>query len=126
MTDVESTRIDRWLWAVRLYKTRSDANRACVGGHVEIDGRTVKPAHHVTVGNRVHARAGGRQRILEVAKIIDKRVGASIAAECFVDHSPPPPERDQFQPLFAVRDRGAGRPTKRDRRRIDRLRGRVN
>jgi ribosome-associated heat shock protein Hsp15 len=123
MADVESTRIDRWLWAVRLYKTRSDANRACVGGHVEVGGRTVKPAHQVTVGDRVHARAGGRQRILEVSRIIDKRVGASIAAECFVDHSPPPPERLREVPQ-AVREPGSGRPTKRERRQLDRHFGR--
>lgn len=53
-----------------------------------------------------------------------KRVGAATAVECYVDHSPPPPERDVTRPLFAVRERGAGRPTKRDRRQIDRLRGR--
>jgi ribosome-associated heat shock protein Hsp15 len=59
-----------------------------------------------------------------VTEVIAKRVGAATASECYVDHSPPPPERDDVRPLFAVRDRGAGRPTKRDRREIDRLRGR--
>lgn len=58
-----------------------------------------------------------------VERTIAKRVGAAIAAECYVDHSPPPPERE-VDDVFAVRDRGAGRPTKRDRRKIDRLRGR--
>jgi ribosome-associated heat shock protein Hsp15 len=120
---VETTRVDRWLWAVRLYRTRSDANRACVGGHVEIDGRTVKPATHVSVGDRVRARAGGRERVLEVSHVIDKRVGASIAAECYVDHSPPVPERIRETPQ-AVREPGSGRPTKRERRQIDRQFGR--
>jgi ribosome-associated heat shock protein Hsp15 len=123
MEAVETTRIDRWLWAVRVYKTRSDATRACTGGHVEVDGRTVKPAHKVRVGDRVHARVGDRERIVEVAQVIEKRVGAAIAAECFVDHSAPPPERP-LQAMFGQRERGAGRPTKRERRQIDRELGR--
>ncbi|WP_436795835.1 RNA-binding S4 domain-containing protein [Actinospongicola halichondriae] len=118
-----STRIDRWLWAVRVFKTRSLASKGCNGGHVEVNGRSVKPAHKVVVGDRVEARVGDRVRILEVAQIIDKRVGASVAAECFVDHSPPPPEYIRETPQ-AVRDAGAGRPTKRDRRQLDRYLGR--
>lgn len=120
---MEATRIDRWLWAVRVYKTRTDATRACTGGHVEIGGRTVKPAHKVRVGDRVNARVGDRERILDVVQIIEKRVGAAVAAECFVDHSPPPPERP-LQALFGERERGAGRPTKRERRQIERELGR--
>jgi ribosome-associated heat shock protein Hsp15 len=61
--------------------------------------------------------------VLEVARIIDKRVGAAVSAECMVDHSPPPPTRDREAPTF-TRDIGAGRPTKRERRRLDRFRGR--
>ena len=120
---VETTRIDRWLWSVRIYKTRSDATKACAGGHVEVDGRPAKPALKVKVGDRVSARVGQRERILDVARIIDKRVGAAIAVECYVDHSPPPPERP-LQALFGERDAGAGRPTKRDRRQLDRELGR--
>ena len=120
---METTRVDRWLWAVRMYKTRADANRACSGGHVEVGGRTAKPSQVVRVGDRVTARVGDRERILEVARIIDKRVGAPIAVECYVDHSPPPPER-ATELLQGVRDRGAGRPTKRERRELDRRFGR--
>jgi len=123
MAAVDSTRIDRWLWAVRVYKTRTDATHACTGGHVEVDGRTVKPAHKVRVGDRVHARVGDRVRILDVVQLIDKRVGAAVAAECFEDHSPPPPERP-LQALFGERERGTGRPTKRDRRQMERELGR--
>ena len=72
----------------------------------------------------MEARVNQRDRIVDVTEVITKRVGAAIAAECFDDRSPPPPEPDAFRPLFAVRDRGAGRPTKRDRRQIDRVRGR--
>lgn len=120
---MESTRIDRWLWAVRVYKTRSEATKACNGGHVTLDGRTVKPAQQVRPGDRVVAKLGQRERILEVTTIIEKRVGAPAAAECFVDHSPPPPERLRETPQ-AVREPGAGRPTKRERRQLDRHFGR--
>lgn len=90
-----------------------------------INGKPAKPASSVKVGDHVEARLDQRQRVVDVERLLTKRVGAPIAAECYVDHSPAPPERDPFKPLFAVRDRGAGRPTKRDRRQIDRLRGRV-
>ena len=77
------------------------------------------------VGDHVEARVNQRERIVDVTKLITKRVDAAIAAECFDDRSAPPPERaDTCQPSFAVRDRGAGRPTKRDRRQIDLVRGR--
>lgn len=117
---MESTRIDRWLWAIRLCKTRSDATTLCRGGHVELNGRPAKPASPVRVGDTVSARIHGRDRVVEVAEVIDKRVGASVAAGCYLDHSPPVPETDRTPTL--VRDRGAGRPTKRERRQLDRWR----
>ncbi len=113
--------MDRWLWAVRLHKTRSAATDACRGGHVRVNGAPAKPATTVRVGDRVEAVVHGRRRVLEVVRIIDKRVGAPLAAECLVDHSPPPPPRDELVPVFA-RVSGAGRPTKRERRQIDRFR----
>lgn len=120
---IESVRVDQWLWSVRLTKTRADAAAACRGGHVKVNGKTAKPATTLKVGDRVEARLHDRERVCVVASLIAKRVGAPIAETCFVDHSPPPPERDHYQPLFE-RERGAGRPTKRDRRQLDRLRGR--
>lgn len=120
----ESARVDTWLHSVRLAKTRSEAADACRGGHVDINGKSAKPASVVRVGDHIEARLASRNRIVDVTQVISKRVSAALAAECFVDHSPPPPERDPFQSLFAQRDRGTGRPTKRDRRNIDRLRGR--
>lgn len=119
---MEATRVDRWLWAVRLYKTRAVATAACRAGHVRVNGTAAKPATPVRVGDRVEARAGGRQRVLEVTQVIDKRVGAAVAAECLVDHSPPPPPKDDFP--VVLRDPGTGRPTKRERRHLDRFRGR--
>jgi ribosome-associated heat shock protein Hsp15 len=117
-------RIDQWLHAVRLTATRSEAAAAIRGGHVTINGRSAKPASPVAVGDRVEAHLHRRERIVEVTRLIAKRVGPPIAVTCYVDHSPPPPPRDDLAPLFAIRDRGTGRPTKRDRRRIERLRGR--
>ena len=116
-------RADQWLWAIRLYKTRSAAQDACRGGHVRVNGAPAKPATAVRVGDRIEARVHDWQRDIEVARLITKRVGAPIAAECYVDHSAPPPTRDYLPPIFP-RASGEGRPTKRDRRRMDDLRKR--
>lgn len=118
------TRIDVWLWSVRLFKTRSAANKAVAGGHVRLNGTPVKPAHIVVVGDRVTVREPGWDRLYEVTDPISKRVGAPIAQRCYIDHSPPKPEYLAAGPV-ARRDRGAGRPTKRDRRDIERLTGRA-
>ncbi len=123
MNVLETTRIDRWLWSVRVFKTRSDATKACKGGHVEIGGQNAKPAQDVRVGDRISVQKGSRRLELEVARVIDKRVGAPVAAECYVDHSPPPPERVPFT-AQGVRDPGAGRPTKKERRQMERMFGR--
>jgi ribosome-associated heat shock protein Hsp15 len=123
VSEITSARIDQWLHAVRLTKTRADAAAACRGGHVRVNGKTAKPASPVQVGDSVVAHVGRRERVVEVRKVIVKRVGAAVAVGCYDDHSPPEPERERTA-AFAVRDRGAGRPTKRDRRQIDRLRGR--
>jgi ribosome-associated heat shock protein Hsp15 len=121
MGPIEATRIDQWLWAVRVFKTRSLATQACRGGHVRVNGTAAKPAKPIRVGDRVEVRAADRHRVLEVVQLIDRRVAASLAAECLVDHSPPAPPREFVAPLFH-RDRGTGRPTKKDRRSIDRFR----
>ncbi len=115
-------RVDRWLWAVRIYKTRSAATGACRGGHVRVNGAPAKPATTVRVGDRVEATVPGRTRVLEVLDAIDKRVGAPRALACYRDHSPPV-VRDDAPPAF-VRARGTGRPTKRERRQLDRFRAR--
>jgi ribosome-associated heat shock protein Hsp15 len=120
MTNVNSTRVDIWLWAVRLYKTRSAATAACRGGHVRVNRVAAKASTPVKVGDRVEAFVE-RERILEVVTLIDKRVGAAIAATCLVDHSPPVPVVQRLPRVF-VREPGSGRPTKRDRRELDRLR----
>ncbi|MBY8878796.1 RNA-binding S4 domain-containing protein [Actinacidiphila acidipaludis] len=118
-----TARVDSWIWCVRLTKTRSAAAAACRAGHVRVNGERAKPAQAVRAGDEVRLYHAGRERIVVVSRVIAKRVGAPVAAECFVDNSPPPPPREDVFAL-GVRDRGAGRPTKRDRREMDRLHGR--
>jgi ribosome-associated heat shock protein Hsp15 len=118
---MDSTRVDRWLWAVRLFKTRGAATDACRGGHVRVNGAAAKPATTVRAGDRVEAYVHGRHRVVEVVEPVAKRVGPAIASACLVDHSPPAPPREHVTPTFA-RDPGSGRPTKRERRRLDRFR----
>jgi ribosome-associated heat shock protein Hsp15 len=90
---------------------------------VKVNGKTVKPAAKLVVGDRIETRVHQLDRVVVVTKLISKRVGAAVAVGCFDDWSPPPPERSSASPVFE-RDRGAGRPTKRDRRRLDEFRGR--
>jgi ribosome-associated heat shock protein Hsp15 len=116
----ESVRVDRWLWSVRVFKTRTLATQACKSGHVAVNRAVTKSSTPVRVGDVVTIRLDGRDRVLEVAQVIENRVGAPAAAECVVDHSPPAPPKDLTAPGL-VRDRATGRPTKRDRRQIDRL-----
>jgi ribosome-associated heat shock protein Hsp15 len=120
---LETVRLDRWLWAVRAVKTRSAAADACRGGHVRLNGKRAKAAAPVRVGDRVEARLGSRHLVWEVTGLVERRVGAPLAAECYLDHSPPPPPSVATAPV-PVRDKGAGRPTKKDRRRLDASRGR--
>lgn len=123
MDERQSVRVDAWLWAVRVFKTRSAATAACRAGHVRVNGERAKAAQVVRVGDDLRVRIDGVDRLLTVTGLAVKRVGAPIAATLVDDRTPPPPpstERDA--PI--VRDRGAGRPTKRERRDLDRLRGR--
>ncbi|WP_345750721.1 RNA-binding S4 domain-containing protein [Microbacterium rhizophilus] len=119
----DSVRVDAWLWAIRVYKTRSAATTACRAGHVRVNGSHAKAAQAIRPGDELRVRVNGFDRILVVRQPIAKRVGAAVAATAFDDRTPPPPPRE-FAGVVAVRDRGAGRPTKRERRDIDRLRGR--
>lgn len=119
---MESTRVDQWLWAVRLCKTRSVATAACRRGRVRINGTVAKAASNVHVDDRVEALLT-RQRVVVVTAVIEKRVSPALAATCFVDHSPPAPVVKR-QPPMPRRAPGMGRPTKRERRAIDRVTGR--
>ena len=115
--------MDSWIWSVRLTRTRSAASVACRAGHVRVNGIRVKPAHAVRAGDEVRLHYEGRDRVVVVQRVITKRAGASVAAECYIDNSPPPPPREEAVAV-AARDRGAGRPTKRERRSMEKFLGR--
>lgn len=123
VTGSEGVRVDAWTWAVRVYPTRSSAAAACRAGHVKVGGASAKPATTVRVGDTVRARTPAGERVLVVRGLLVKRVSATVAAEQYDDLTPPPPPREE-RAAPVLRERGAGRPTKRDRRITDRLRGR--
>ena len=106
--------------AVRLVKTRPMATQLCEGGHVRVNGITARASTKVRAGDRVDALIAGRERIVEVVRPIDTRVGAPVAATCYVDNSPPP-VISEIAPGIKVM-RGEGRPSKRLRRELDRMR----
>jgi ribosome-associated heat shock protein Hsp15 len=119
---LDSVRIDKWLWAARMFKTRSAASSACTAGHVKIDGESVKASKTVKPGDHVDVLTPGGPRQLEIVQLGDRRGPASVAQSLYIDHTPPPPPKE----LVAAeprRERGAGRPTKKDLREIRRLRG---
>lgn len=121
MTEV---RIDKWLWAVRIYKTRSKATDACKAGRVTMDGKLVKPSRMVAVGDIIDVRKENYNLQFEVKEVLEKRVGAKLVEHYMIDLTPEE-EYHKFDLVksgnFEYRDRGAGRPTKRERREIDRF-----
>ncbi len=123
MDSLTSVRVDSWIWAVRVTKTRSQATTACRAGHVRVGDVRVKAAQTVKVGDTVRIRIHGFDRILTVRRLIAKRTSAADAATCFEDLTPPPLAKED-RPAVPIRDRGAGRPTKRERRDLEKLRGR--
>jgi ribosome-associated heat shock protein Hsp15 len=119
----DRVRLDVWIWAVRLVKTRAAATEACRGGHVKLNGQAAKAAQPVRVGDEVRVRIHGFDRIVIVRQLLAKRVAAPIAADAIEDRSPPRPTAiDAAQ--VPHRPKGAGRPSSRERRELDRLRGR--
>ncbi len=120
-----AVRVDKWLWAVRVYKSRAVSNDACTSNRVLVNGVVAKPATKVAVGDTVEARRKDRTIIYKVVQPLEKRVGAALVPGAVEDLSPPEPARADAEGVIeGRRDRGAGRPTKRDRRDIERLRGR--
>ena len=123
MSEILKTRIDKWLWAIRIYKTRTLASDACAAGKIKIDGDSVKASYLLKVGQTVHINKQGDKLVLKSIKLIEKRVGAALAIECYEDLTPPEEkEKLKFPAIFyEVRDKGVGRPTKKDRREIDKF-----
>jgi len=120
---LDSIRVDKWLWAARVFKTRSQASVACDGGKIDVNDEAVKPARRVRAGDLIAVTLPrGRRRILKVAGVDDRRGSAEVAKALFEDLTPPePPRPRQARPPW--RAPGTGRPTKRERRDIKRLRG---
>ena len=117
-------RVDKWLWAVRLFKSRSIASEVCRQGHVKSEGKSLKPSGTVSVGDQLIVRRNGYNMVYEVLQTIEKRVGAPSAITCYRDLTPEA-ELRKFDPAnwsqapAELRERGQGRPTKRERREID-------
>ena len=123
MTDSpDSLRLDRWLWAARFFKTRSLAAAACAGGKVDVNDAAAKPARLVRVGDLIRLTQGTDRRIVKVQALADTRGPAPVARALYEDLTPPAPPRLR-RPPPPWREPGAGRPTKRERRELEHLRG---
>ena len=120
--DSKPVRIDAWVWSVRMAKTRSEAADAVKAGHVKLNGNATKPSQQVVPGDRVRIWRNHHEHDLEVLATVSKRVGAPIARTCYIDHAPPPPPKE-FMPSVPVRERGSGRPTRKERHEMDKFRG---
>lgn len=127
MSALQKVRIDKWLWSVRLYKTRSKASDACQSGKVKINDEVAKPAKNLEVGDTVQVRKKNIRYTFKVEKLIEKRVGAPIAVTCYQDLTPEEekakekmrPQDSVFYAAGAYREKGKGRPTKKERRDLD-------
>jgi ribosome-associated heat shock protein Hsp15 len=117
---MEESRIDLWLKYVCLFRTRSEAAASCRGGHVKVNGNRVKASSPVRPGDKVEITREERIGVYEVVVVPERQVPRKQAGECYVDHSPPPPKRETSIDPSA----GAGRPTKKERRDLRRLKGR--
>jgi ribosome-associated heat shock protein Hsp15 len=123
---MESVRLDKWLWAMRIYKTRSDALEACRGSAVRLNGNPAKPAAKVRIGDVVVARNQSLRRTLKVLDLSEKRLSAARVAEFMEDQTPPEDlevAREKRANARLFKHEGGGRPTKKDRRTIERLLG---
>jgi ribosome-associated heat shock protein Hsp15 len=128
MKDLQKVRIDKWLWSVRLFKSRSMATDACKAGRVKSKGNNAKPSLLLSAGDVVELKKNGFNLTFRVNMLIDKRVSAVLAAPCFEDLTPLE-ELNKYKAWFVgkggteFRDKGEGRPTKKDRREIDDFKG---
>jgi ribosome-associated heat shock protein Hsp15 len=124
MEPLPELRIDKWLWATRVYKTRSLAIDACKAGHVKVDGQRIKPARNVRIGEVLTARFGEMVRTFKVVGLPAQRVGAALVREHLEDLTPAAEyakRETQRAGAAGFWPKGRGRPTKRDRRRLDQL-----
>ena len=126
MAEKHTTRIDKWLFAVRIYKTRALATEACGGGKVKIDGTAVKASRNIQPNDIIQVRKGVVKYVYQVKKIAEKRMGAKLVVEFMQDVTPEEElaklKSSQKQPI-QTREKGQGRPTKKERRIMDKFRG---
>ena len=121
---MDSVRIDKYLWAIRVFKTRSDATDACNGNKVKIGGVNAKPSKAVKPGDVLEIRKGSATFSYRILKLTESRMGAQLVPDFAEDLTPESERIKLFAPRETIglqRDRGAGRPTKRDRRQLDEL-----
>jgi ribosome-associated heat shock protein Hsp15 len=116
-------RLDKWLWAARFYKSRSLAQAACDGGKIDVNAQAAKPSRVIRPGDRIQLTVGEWRREIVVKALTERRGPSAGARELYDDLSPPPPPRALRPPKAVVRAPGLGRPTKRERRLHDRIRG---
>lgn len=120
----DSVRIDKYVWAIRLYKTRSDATDACNGNKVQINGSPAKPSKAVKIGDSISVRKGSALMSYKVLQLSENRLGAKLVPE-FAENTTPQSELDKLhapvETFFVRRERGEGRPTKKERRDMDAL-----
>lgn len=121
---MDDCRIDKYLWAIRVFKTRSDATEACKGGRVKVGNANAKPSRAVSAGDVIQVRKGAVMFTYKVIRPVDNRVGAKLVPD-FAENLTPESEmqklRAPVETFFISRDRGAGRPTKKDRREIEQM-----
>ncbi|HEY1063457.1 MAG TPA: RNA-binding S4 domain-containing protein [Daejeonella sp.] len=124
MQGSEKLRIDKYLWAIRAFKTRSISTEACKAGRIKLDGNNLKASHIVKVGEVYTVQKGSDKKIIEVVALLDRRVDAKTAVNFYKDLTPVEDTqayKSMFHTANLSRDRGTGRPTKKDRREIDDL-----
>jgi ribosome-associated heat shock protein Hsp15 len=121
---MDEVRIDKYLWSIRVFKTRSEATDACKGGEIRVNGSDIKPSKAVKVGDTIVARKGAVVYTYKVLQLIDKRQGAKLVP-LYAENQTPQEELDKLrapvETFFLKRDRGSGRPTKKDRRQMESL-----
>lgn len=122
MAEKEKLRIDKYLWAIRVFKTRTLATEACKAGRIKLGGQNIKPSHEVKVGEIYSISKGAERKVIKVTGLLENRMDAKTVVNFFEDETPLE-QTNQFKSMFHApvlkRDRGTGRPTKRDRREID-------
>lgn len=123
--ELEKLRIDKYLWAIRVFKTRSLATDACNAGKVKLNGQNIKSSYSVKIGETFHIQKGIERKVIKVIDLLKQRVDAKTAVLYYQDLTPVEDThayKSVFHAPILRRDRGAGRPTKKDRREIDNLR----